>query len=191
MSIAVPPIINETQHGVIATDNITGDLCKQIIRLSNKITPIQGSVQNKGTDKTGKVLDIRNVLAYRIHEEYKWIDELILNMVIDANKTFKYNLSGLFERPQLLKYKAPSIGYGWHTDMGNGDASTRKLGISIALNNDYDGGEFMVFGNGEEEIPLAKGNGIVFSSFLPHKVNPINKGERWALVAWISGSCFR
>ena len=118
MSIAIPPIINETQHGVIATDNITGDLCKQIIRLSNKITPIQGSVQNKGTDKTGKVLDIRNVLAYRIHEDYKWVDELILSMVIDANKTFNYNLSGLFERPQLLKYKAPSIGYNWHTDMG-------------------------------------------------------------------------
>ena len=61
----------------------------------------------------------------------------------------------------------------------------------VALNDEYSGGEFMVFGDGEQQIPLGKGESIVFSSFLPHKVNPINKGERWSLVAWISGSCFR
>ena len=191
MTIAVPPNINETEHGVIASDKLNSKLCRDIIHLSKEIEPIQGAVQSKGSDKTGKVLDIRNVIAYRIHEEMDWVDQLILNMVIDANKTFNYNLSGLFERPQLLKYKAPSIGYGWHTDMGNGDASTRKLGISIALNDEYSGGEFMVFGDGEQQIPLGKGESIVFSSFLPHKVNPINKVERWSLVAWISGSCFR
>jgi len=191
MSIAIPPNIDESSHGVIGSEQIDENLCKEIIRLSKYITPIKGSVQKKGTEDTDKVLDIRNVVAYRIHEEMEWIDELILNLIIDANKTFKYNLSGLFERPQLLKYKAPSIGYGWHTDMGNGDASTRKLGISISLNNDYEGGEFMVFGSGEQQIPLDKGEAIVFSSFLPHKVNPITKGERWSLVAWVSGPCFK
>ena len=191
MSIAIPPNIDETEHGVIGSEQIDHNVCKELIRLSKHIKPIVGSVQKKGTDETGKVLDIRNVIAYRIHEEMDWVDELILSIIIDANKTFKYNLSGLFERPQLLKYKAPSIGYGWHTDMGNGDASTRKLGLSISLNDDYEGGEFMVFGNGEQQIALGKGEAIVFSSFLPHKVKPITKGERWSLVAWVSGSCFR
>jgi len=191
MSIAIPPIINETQHGVVGTNKINNDVCQKIIRLSKSISPIQGKVQRKGTDETGKITEIRSVLAYRIHEDYRWIDELLINMIVDANHTFNYNLSGLMERPQLLKYKSPSIGYDWHTDMGNGDASTRKLGVTIQLNDDFDGGEFMVFNDGEQQIPLSKGNGIVFSSFLPHKVNQIKKGERWSLVAWVSGSCFR
>ena len=166
MSIAIPPNIDETEHGVIGSEKIDYNVCKELIRLSKHIQPIVGSVQKKGTNETGKVLDIRNVIAYRIHEEMDWV-------------------------AQLLKYKAPSIGYGWHTDMGNGDASTRKLGLSISLNDDYEGGEFMVFGNGEQQIALGKGEAIVFSSFLPHKVKPITKGERWSLVAWVSGSCFR
>ena len=191
MAIAIPPIINETQHGVIGTTRLKPDVCKQIIQLSNSISPIEGKVQRKDTDQTGKITDIRSVLAYRIHEDYRWVDELLINMIVESNHTFNYNLSGLMERPQLLKYKAPSIGYGWHTDMGNGDASTRKLGVTIQLNNDFEGGEFMVFNDGEQEIPLDKGNGIVFSSFLPHKVNQITKGERWSLVAWVAGACFR
>jgi len=35
------------------------------------------------------------------------------------------------------------------------------------------------------------GQSLAFPSFLSHKVLPVTKGERWALVAWISGTPFR
>ena len=34
MSIAVPPNINETQHGVVASDKLNSKLCRDIINLS-------------------------------------------------------------------------------------------------------------------------------------------------------------
>ena len=97
----------------------------------------------------------------------------------------------MMERPQLLKYSAPSKGYDWHVDLGNGDSSTRKLGFSILLNDDFEGGEFLVFNNGIQTVNLEKNQILVFPSFLPHKVNPIKEGIRWSLVCWIHGRCFR
>ena len=53
-----------------------------------------------------------------------------------------YNLVGLLERPQLLRYTSPSRGYNWHIDLGQGEASTRKISISM-LNEDFVGGELL------------------------------------------------
>ena len=35
-----------------------------------------------------------------------------------------------------------------------------------------------------------QGTIIVFPSFIPHEVQPVTKGERDALVGWITGSNF-
>ena len=190
MTIAIPPKINETEHGVML-DYVDQQFCKNIMKLKNQLRSFDGKVQTQGQSKTKKVVDIRNVEVFPIHEQYTWVDEYILNLIINYNKEYNYDLTGIFERPQLLRYKAPSVGYDWHVDLGNGDASTRKLGFSILLNEDFEGGEFQVFNNGIQTVDLRKNQILVFPSFLPHKVGKITSGERWSLVCWIHGRCFR
>ena len=190
MTLAIPPKINETQHGVML-DYIDDGFCKKILDLKKELKSFDGKVQTTGSSNTNKVVDIRNVEVYPIHEKYEWVDQYILNLIINYNQEYNYDLTGMFERPQLLKYKSPSIGYDWHVDMGNGDSSTRKLGISILLNDDFTGGEFEVFNNGIKTVPLEKNQILVFPSFLPHKVCKIKSGVRWSLVCWIHGRCFR
>ena len=190
MAIGIPPKINETQHGIML-DFIDSKFSDKLLNLRNKIIPVAGKVQKSNSELQEKVVSIRNVDVYPIDERYSWVDESILDLIIMYNKEYNYDLSGLFERPQLLKYTAPSAGYDWHVDIGNGDASTRKLGFSILLNDDFEGGEFLVFNNGIQTINLEKNQILLFPSFLPHKVNPIIQGERWALVCWIHGRCFR
>jgi len=190
MTKAIPPKINETNHNVML-DYIDSSFAESVFGLRNEITPVVGKVQKLDSDIKEKVVDIRNVEVYPIHEDNDWVDDYILNLIIMYNKEYNYDLSGMFERPQLLKYKAPSVGYDWHVDLGNGDASTRKLGFSILLNDDFEGGEFLVFNNGIQTINLEKHQILLFPSFLPHKVNPIKSGERWALVCWIHGKSFR
>tara|TARA_R110000824_G_C15214462_1_gene676984 strand:+ start:1661 stop:2335 length:675 start_codon:yes stop_codon:yes gene_type:complete len=117
----------------------------------------------------------------------------------ETNRVFNYDLwefehhknSFIQESPQLLKYEAPSTGYDWHHDLGNGDAAERKASISIFLNDDYEGGEFCFFDKGEVIAPSSVGNAVAFSSFIPHRVKPITKGVRWSLVAWIAGPPFK
>ena len=53
------------------------------------------------------------------------------------------------------------------------------------LNDDYEGGEFVIWGDKEVEIP--PGSIAVFpSNFLyPHKVNPVISGVRYSYVSWV------
>jgi len=64
-----------------------------------------------------------------------------------------------------------------------------KKGIPILsvlgiLNNDYEGGEFIMFE--KEEIKLNKGDLLIFPSIFlyPHKVKPITKGTRYSFISW-------
>ena len=59
------------------------------------------------------------------------------------------------------------------------------LSILGILNDDYKGGEFIMFDE-DEEIKLKKGDIMVFpSNFLyPHTVKPVTEGTRYSFVSW-------
>ena len=54
-----------------------------------------------------------------------------------------------------------------------------------ALNDDYEGGEFIMFD--DYKIPLKTGDVVIFPSvFLyPHKVEPVKKGTRYTYISWV------
>ena len=191
MGIAIPPN-NGGTHGVLMIDKLPFSKCERIKSLSNTSIKRQGKVQTKNSDKTEKIVSIRQVDTWIVHEKETWLDEMLIDIVLQANKTFDYNISGLIERPQLLRYNYPSVGYDWHTDIGNGDASTRKISCSIILNEDFEGGNLEFFQDGIFSIENnSLGNIFCFSSFIPHRVTKITKGHRWSLVAWVSGPSFK
>lgn len=59
------------------------------------------------------------------------------------------------------------------------------LSMLGTLNDDYEGGEFIMFDN--YEIKFKKGDLIIFpSNFLyPHKVEPVKKGTRYTYISWV------
>ena len=59
------------------------------------------------------------------------------------------------------------------------------LSVIGTLNDDYDGGELVMFD--DKEIILGEGDLIIFPSvFLyPHKINPITKGKRYSYTSWV------
>jgi hypothetical protein len=59
-----------------------------------------------------------------------------------------------------------------------------NLSIVGVLNDNYKGGEFIMFDN--TEIHLKAGDILIFpSTFLyPHKVDTVTEGERWSFVSW-------
>ena len=58
------------------------------------------------------------------------------------------------------------------------------LSILGVLNDDYEGGEFIMFE--DEEIKLNKGDLLIFPSIFlyPHKVEPVKKGFRYSYITW-------
>jgi predicted 2-oxoglutarate/Fe(II)-dependent dioxygenase YbiX len=58
------------------------------------------------------------------------------------------------------------------------------LTILGSLNDNYKGGEFVMFG--DQEIKMKQGDIMIFpSNFLyPHRVDPVTSGKRYSFVSW-------
>ena len=89
----------------------------------------------------------------------------------------------------ILKYDSNNYkaGYTFHVDVGD-KCAERHISISICLNNDFDGGEFVFDLPGEKyQVGQNIGDALIFpSNFLfPHQVNQITRGTRYALIGWI------
>jgi predicted 2-oxoglutarate/Fe(II)-dependent dioxygenase YbiX len=82
----------------------------------------------------------------------------------------------------LLRYETGQF-YTQHTDSFT--QMPRVLSCSIALNDDYEGGEFAFFG-GEIKHKIPKGGALLFpSNFMyPHEIMPVTSGTRYSIVTW-------
>ena len=56
--------------------------------------------------------------------------------------------------------------------------------MGVCLNNDYDGGELVLY-NPEEQLPKEIGNIYTFPSQRLHEVKKIIKGERWSIIGFL------
>lgn len=131
---------------------------------------------------TTKYLPVSNVT---------WLYDLLTEYVFEANKFFKFQLTGFMENIQFLHY-GDDIGgghYDWHMDCGRGIA-TRKLTVIVQLSDpaDYEGCRTEILFNGM--VSDVKGSVTIFPSYLPHRVLPLTSGKRDVLVAWVNGPTF-
>jgi predicted 2-oxoglutarate/Fe(II)-dependent dioxygenase YbiX len=129
------------------------------------------------TDTLGKKI-VSNYIQSKFFE--------IADIYKQRNKHFAFEKISQLE---LLKYDSNNYdaGYSFHVDAGS-KCTDRQLSISINLNNNFEGGEF-VFNveNDHKQYPQNTGDIVAFpSSFLfPHQVNKIKSGSRYAIVGWI------
>lgn len=191
MALAIIPTPSKAEIGVVGCIQLDQAKCDEIKFLSLDKSNLK--VKGKINQDSGALVDNqkRDVDVWIINEAFEWVDKLIINAAISANESFNYDIVGLCERPQLLRYSAPSIGYDWHLDVGTDRASNRKISISIGLSENYEGGELAFFTEKESRIKLQLGQGVAFPSWMTHRVLPVQEGDRWALVAWITGPSFR
>ena len=65
--------------------------------------------------------------------------------------------------------------------------------MSILLNDpdEFDGGIFQMQTSDTYDIELNKGDLIVFPSYCVHRVSPMIKGTRYAVVGWAHGNSFK
>ena len=165
-----------------------------------KRDPITGEVIQEPNEKV-RISDVKFYNYDPTNENTLWIFQRI-NYVVDAlnEQFFNYELNG-YDSFQYTEYQAHEGGkYDFHMDtiMGKNKPAnmleTRKLSVTLVLNDDFEGGEFYM-NNGQEKdaelIPTGKGRLILFPSFLVHRVAPVTKGVRKSLVVWVNGPKFR
>lgn len=101
---------------------------------------------------------------------------------------FFFNMIGAFSRARFNRYK-PGTLMRPHYDHIHSLFDGKIRGIPVisvvgALNNDYEGGEFIFFD--DYEVKLNTGEIMLFpSSFLyPHRVEEVTSGIRYSFVNW-------
>lgn len=116
-----------------------------------------------------------DVLSKRMNAILRHANDLAFHFDVSAVEPF-----------QLATYDAGDE-YRWHLDVGPGAAAKRKLSASVQLSDprDYDGGDLEVWGAAPTD--RAQGSVLIFPSYMLHKVTPVTRGRRLALVAWAAG----
>ena len=173
-------------------DNVfTPEECKELIKIGESQILTPGTIFKEGVDLTIRECNI----AWLYPEDMDWAYKKIVPIVNTLNNDFfKFDLFGLTEGFQFTKYEAPSGHYGAHIDKCF-RGLVRKLSITIQLSNpeNYEGGQLALHLNGSSPTLPTKEQGklIAFPSYVLHEVQPITKGTRYSLVAWVPGAPFK
>lgn len=137
----------------------------------------------------------QSVMAHKVPKGNE-IEKYVVRTFLTFNKLyFNYDLVGTFET-QILKYNVHD-GYDWHCDYGVSENpnAVRKLSMIIQLSDmwDYNGANVFLrdWHNREHMLSTESGYVTVFDSRSPHRVSPLDIGERYSLVAWAHGPEWR
>lgn len=164
--------------------------CKKIISY------FDNNYNDAGTVGSGVNKNIRNCLTRSLLETRSLGEKICLNAVkekifqcVDHYKN-KHDIHiEKISQLDILKYEANEFkaGYDFHKDFGH-KCSERHLSISICLNNEYEGGEFVFdIPGGHYTVPQNVGDAVIFPSnfMFPHQVNKVTRGTRYALIGWV------
>ena len=116
--------------------------------------------------------------------------------ILKANKQYQFdinNLASLF----YLEYSSKDTNpLDWHMDIDNlYPYNKRKLSFTLLINDplEYEGGQLELFFDCTDTVksPKSQGGLMFFPSYIPHRVTPITKGIRKAIVGFIEGPPFK
>ena len=194
MVSGVNTLKTDLQHYVKSfKGRINGDLCDTLIQEMKPIEFSQHTFNNKMTGKNkprsgSKELSVswddcpsKSILTkelwYVIHDYLTYID-----------MPWFVSWSG-YTPPRFNKYDEDKK-MALHCDHIHSmfDGKTKgipTLSVLGVLNDDYEGGEFIMFN--DTEIKFSKGDIIVFPSLFlyPHKVEPVKSGTRYSYISWV------
>ncbi len=184
---------------------ISAEDCKSIIELYEN-SPQEEVTMFAGATNT----DVRNGTV-NFHNQ-QWVYDLIWPYMQGSNINVGWDFEiSAAEDYQISKYEVGDF-YSTHMDcLGTNPTKwvqndnpmlhnkTRKISMSLILNDDYEGGEFdlEVFNPTKEQRyitfdnKMKKNTALFFYSDYWHRVRPIQKGVRKSLVGWVLGPKYK
>ena len=182
---------NLSDYVMLQKDFLSPELCKQTIDQLHYAEFIKHSYYNAYANKTD-FNDHELDISFSIILNSKIIMELMYDAILHytQNLNFEWYDSWMgYSNVRFNKYNE-NTQMDTHCDHIQSLFEGKHRGIPTlsivgSLNDDYDGGEFVMFEN--EVIEIKAGDLIIFpSNFLyPHRINRIAKGTRYSYVSWV------
>ena len=209
--MAFTTIYNNPYHRAIVTpawvywdDAFTAEELEKIVLYCEQFELSFGTVQGSeslSVEEAQRIAELHRISDVKFHErnsDTAWIFDRLNTIIQAANEMYYgFDLNG-YDKFQYTTYESSKRAhYDWHMDLNTAEDQkemTRKLSLTLCLNDTYEGGLFQINDGKENKamnVPTKKGRMIIFPSFMIHKVTPITKGTRRSLVVWTLGPKFR
>jgi len=139
-----------------------------------------------------------------LSEAVKEIKQKYLQVIPDYVKNYHdvsgedFNIKEAIHKKLRVHYYPTGGNVGIHIDntgarkrymkknksLPNTERNFAQLSCLVFLNDNYEGGEFVV---ADQEYETSKGSALIFPAnfMFPHKVKEVTKGERWSIGAFL------
>jgi len=143
--------------------------CNNIINLSNELTSTRRDESPRGIKYTFYSIgrnDNTNWIFDRLDSYLTETLEIKVVKQLDAIHLFDYEEGDLFSRHRDIYYE------------------NQIHNIGVCLNDDYEGGDFVLHEPTYTILPKKAGSIYTFKHSLEHEVLPVTKGHRWSLIGF-------
>jgi PKHD-type hydroxylase len=176
-------------------DAFTPDEITRIEAFGDRLQQDKASLLSTPQGVAAQQIRITQTARIQQTDETQWLYDRLQAIVQALNaRSYNYELSGFAESFQYTVYRDQDGGhYDWHVDHGPLEVQ-RKLSVSVQLSDsaDYDGCDLQFMAGTQLQLaPRERGAVIAFPSYVLHRVTPVTRGVRKALVAWVTGPNFR
>jgi|TARA_B110000908_G_C10249631_1_gene451099 PKHD-type hydroxylase len=190
---------NDPQQFYWFKDGLTSE---ELAKFSNLITDLEYQeatiLGESGSDgQTQKQVRSSKIKWIPHDKNWDWLYHRFQEMIVEANhELWGFELNDIIEEIQYTEYHASDKGhYDWHQDIGPGNASLRKISLTVQLTDseEYSGGDLEIWQGGSNTDSTPRGSGIViiFPSYMMHRVSPMTSGIRKSLVLWVGGEHYK
>ena len=163
-------IINENTH-------FTKEECNYIINLSKELEKINPYGKSDHASKNATFKVNYDVWVINRNDKTQWIFNKIQTYFENqTNLKIKKELDRIFIHKYIKGQQ-----FGKHADTYY---KTQIHNVGVCLNDDYDGGEFVLY-NPELILPKKQGSIYTFLSARMHEVKEILNGERWSIIGFL------
>ena len=167
-------------------DAFTADECARIVALGETAGLVPATVY--GGDGTQVDSSARNA-ATSHHERTEataWLHDRLDRLFAEAAAALGVAVAPMNEPLQIVRYDEGGHFQMWHSDAGFDAQGRRLLSVSVELSplGDHEGGDLQIVPSVMGARTLEQGGARFFFSRALHRVTPVTRGTRWALVNW-------
>lgn len=167
---------------------LDAELCDSLIEIWERTGGVQTGVETAVGEETDQMRKRRRDHTVTDPELLRMLSSHIGRRVMpEIRKAFAYE-ANRFEGFKIGCYEATDRGFFTaHRDNISPSTAHRKFGLTLNLNEDYEGGELRFPEYGPDRYRPAAGEALVFSGAHLHEVLPVTRGRRFVLLSFIFG----
>lgn len=164
--------------------------CDALIALAERAGLVPATVWAGAGDQVDEAVRSARTSYHPRGPETGWIYERLDRLFAEAGEAFGLPVGPVTEPLQILRYEEGGHFRAWHSDAGYDAMERRLVSVSVELSapGDHEGGNLEIIPDtlGRART-LARGGARFFPSRAIHRVTPVTKGVRHALVIWTGG----